>query len=269
MNKFVIFTKSYSGDFQQCQMLADSIRTHNKDNIPWYISVPASDIKVFSENFQIDNENVTVLCDDEIYGGVGNNWFSQQLIKSSAWKVVDCENYLCIDSDGYFIKDFYLSDFMYNEKTPYTVCHQQKELFSWTADKHHLLGFNPADSFEIDRRKVMDVFGRKSKIVHDFGPVPVIWSTNVWKMLHEILESNGMTYFDALKICPSEFTWYGETIMNTDVIDLIPIDPIFKVYHYYQQYLDDKQRGLTEEHLAQNYLGLVLQSTFPTKVFRY
>ena len=61
MNKFVIFTKSYSGDFQQCQMLADSIRTHNKDNIPWYISVPASDIKVFLENFQIDNENVTVL----------------------------------------------------------------------------------------------------------------------------------------------------------------------------------------------------------------
>ena len=37
-----------------------------------------------------------------------------------------CENYLCIDSDSEFIRDFYYSDFMYNDNTPYTIMHESK-----------------------------------------------------------------------------------------------------------------------------------------------
>ncbi len=41
-------------------------------------------------------------------------WESQQIVKSSFWKLNVCENYLMIDSDSYFIKDFGVEGAMRN-----------------------------------------------------------------------------------------------------------------------------------------------------------
>jgi GDP-D-mannose dehydratase len=43
MNKFTIYCKSYIKDLARVKVLAESIGEHNKDNIPFYISCPASD----------------------------------------------------------------------------------------------------------------------------------------------------------------------------------------------------------------------------------
>ena len=171
MNKFILYCKSYRNDFSRLLKLNESINKHNVDSIPFFVSVP--DVDLAEANRILSN--VTVVSDKDVVGDVPSSWFTQQLVKSSIWKLIECENYLCLDSDSYFIQDFVVSDFMYDEDTPYTVCHEQKELWNWSTGKEQMLGFDPKISFTNDRQGVMDVFGRTG-VVLDFGPSPAIWS---------------------------------------------------------------------------------------------
>jgi hypothetical protein len=173
-----------------------------------------------------------------------------------------------VDSDSYFVRDFTLKDFMYNDSTPYTVCHEQKELWNWSVRFINQLGFNPKLSFMNDRQVIMDVFQRQGRHL-DFGPGPVIWSRKVWEVVEELMTENKFTWMDLMKISASEFTWYGEALLYSKVIDLIPIEPPFKFFHYYQQYLESKSMGITEWHIAQNYMGITLQSNWNNGVSKY
>ena len=50
--------------------------------------------------------------------------------------------------------------------------------------------------------------------------------------------------------------------MVSKEIDIIPVEPLFKFFHYGQQYVDYKQRGFVEDDFKQNYLGIVMQSNW-------
>ena len=258
MNKFILYCKSYRNDFDRLVKLNESINKHNVDNIPFYVSVPDEDL-VEANRILPD---VTIVSDKDIAGEVPSNWFTQQLVKSSAWKLLECDNYLCLDSDSFFIRDFTVSDFMYDEDTPYTVCHEGRDLWNWSTGKEQLLGFDPKISFTKDRQKIMDVFGRSGVILDFGGPSPNIWSRKVWSWLDDMLLENDMTFGDALKIVPSELTWYGEAFLYSQVVRLIPREPLFKVFHYYAQYQEYKDNNVSIEHIAKNYMGIVLQSNW-------
>jgi hypothetical protein len=268
MDTFSLYCKSYRGDLDRAKVLAESVQKYNKDNIPFYFSVPTEDIELFKSAIP----DFTILSDADIMDTLVTNkfvgWVSQQMVKSNFWKLGLSKNYLVLDSDCQFITDFKLDDFMYDEETPYTVCHEQKELWNWSVLHTHELGFNPKISFTEDRLRIMELFGRSGKVL-DFGPGPVIWSAEVWRVLETVLESNNLTWVDIMKISPSEFTWYGETLMYSQAIRLVPREPLFKAFHYYQQYVEYKQRGITLDHIAQNYLGIGLQSNWPTKILHY
>jgi hypothetical protein len=260
MSKLVLYTKSYSGDLERLKISIESIKKFNKDNIPYYVSVPSAELNLFKNN--IDCSYVNLVSDDDIYPVHTQNWNTQQIVKSNFWKLGLCENYVCIDSDGYFIRPFGLEDFMYDHNTPYTVMHEQKELFSWTSANSHLLGFDPKQSFKVDRQTVMDVFDRSGRC-YDFGPVPVIWSNKVWKSLEEnYTQVNELTFDQLIAYSPSEFTWYGEALLAFKAIEIYPIEPLFKVFHFHQQLIEYKQQNITEDMIAQNYMGIVLQSNF-------
>lgn len=267
MSKFALYCKSYRNDLDRAQVLARSVERYNKDNIPFYLSVPKSDLQMFKDAIS----NAIIIADEEIVDTSSFNnirgWISQQIVKSNFWKM-GVANYLMVDSDSQFIRNFYLTDFMYSEDIPYTVCHEQKELWNWSVTRVTELGFNPKVSFVEDRLNVMRLFGRQGR-VFDFGPGPVIWSAKVWEQFDEILRLNNLTWLDAMKSSPSEFTWYGETLLYTEAIKLVPIEPPFKYFHYVQIYNEHKRSGITLEHLAQNYLGIVIPSTFPEKILLY
>lgn len=259
MDKIVLYTKTYSGDIERVKNLIESVKKYNKDNIPHYISFPKNEFSLF--NKFIGTDYVKFIFDEDISDITMQNWYTQQIIKSSFWKLGVCENYVMIDSDSYFIKDFYISDFMYNENTPYTVMHEQKDLFEWSSRYNEYLGFNPMGGFQNDRKKVMDFFQRSGRY-YDFGPGPTIWSTKVWKELDLFLDSRGMNFESAIKMVASEFSWYGEFLLKHRPIDIIPIEPIFKFFHFKPQYDYYKQLGYTEEMFLQNYLGFVMQSNW-------
>ena len=256
MEKIVLYCKSFNRDFERVKILLASIKKYNTDKIPFYVSVPKNDYILFSQL-----EGVNIVLDEDIFL-LSNNWVSQQIIKSNFWKLGITENYVCLDSDSYFIKPFGVKDFMFDDNTPYTVMHEQKELFSWSVTKIKELGFDPKEGFINDRQKIMNLFGRNSRH-YDFGPSPIIWSSKVWKSLEEeYMIPNDLSFPDLIKYSPSEFSWYGEALLAFKAIDIYPIEPLFKVFHYPQQYIEYKQQNITEEMITQNYMGIIMQSNF-------
>jgi len=258
MDNLVLYCKSFHRDLDRVKILFESINKHNIDNIPFYISVPQTDLKLFKTHLNTPN----IIADEEIYSSPDSGWTHQQIIKSNFWKLGLSKNYICLDSDSYFIKDFTIQDFIYQDDIPYTVIHEQKELFTWTVNKTNELGFDPKLSYIEDRKKIMSLFNRNGKY-YDFGPVPVIWSSKVWKSLEDnYITPNNIKFEDLIKYSPSEFSWYGESLLTFQSIPIYPVEPLFKVFHYPNQLLEYKQNSYTEEMISQNYYGIVLQSNF-------
>jgi hypothetical protein len=257
MNKLVLYCKSYGKDVHRAKVLLESILKYNVDSIPFYISVPKPDVNLFKETL---GEDGYTLLTDEMIDSENGGWKGQQIVKSQFWKLGLCENYICIDSDCFFIKPFHFYDFMFDEQTPYTVCHEYKSFFEFM-DKYPL-EFDPYESFVKERLHIMDLFGRTG-VVYDFGPGPTIWSSKVWKSLFDnYLTLNNLTFSDLIMANGSEFTWYGEWLLHSKVITLMPRGPLFKNYHYPHQYRQDKQEGYGVGKIAKLYLGIGMQSIY-------
>lgn len=128
-------------------------------------------------------------------------------------------------------------------------------------DKHPM-PFDPYESFKKERLHIMDLFNREG-VIYDFGPAPVIWSKKVWQSLDDnYLKPNGLTFTDMLNANGSEFTWYGEWLLRSQVIRLMPRGPLFKNYHYPIQYDYDKHYGYGIDKLSKLYMGIGLQSIY-------
>jgi len=261
MNKLVLYCKSFSRDVERCKLLLESSVKHNKDKIPLYISVPKEDFQLFKS--KLGSDGYYLIHDEElIHESLCQSWKNQQIVKMIFWKTIQTENYVVLDSDSYFIKDFYYKDFLVTDSIPYTVMHEQKDLFQWTVKyKDQYLGYDPQASFAECRTPIQELFDRKGRL-YDFGPVPVIWSSKVWRSLEEeYIKPNNLTFDGLINTISSEFTWYGEWLLVKKPIELWPIEPIFKVFHYLPEYQQFKQQGYTEEHWSHNYLGVVMQSS--------
>ena len=262
MNDLVLYCKSFNRDVDRAKILLESVKKFNEDKIPFYISVPKEDVSLFID--KLGTGGYTLITDEEVCGEkYVQDWKTQQIIKSSFWKLGVCHNYMMIDSDSYFIRSFHESDFIYDKENhiPYTVIHEQKDLFAWTAKNTDVLGFDPQKSFAECRDPIQALFDRKGRL-YDFGPGPIIWSTAVWSSLEEkYLKPNNMTFSMLISSVASEFTWYGEWLLTDKTIPLMPIEPIFKFFHYMQEYSEFKEKGYTEEHWAKNYFGVVMQSS--------
>lgn len=260
MHDLALYCKSYSGDFERVKAQAESVKKFNVDKIPYYISVPPEDVDTF--RYWIGHL-AEVICDHDIITSSLPPWRAQQVVKSSFWKLGICENYLMLDSDQYFIRGFHEDDFIVpGTNYCYTVMHEQKELFGWTANKSNVLGFDPSKSFGHDRQKIMDAFGRKGRY-YDFGPSPILWNCSVWKAFEDkFLKPNNISFEQCIATVPSEFSFYGEFLLADKTIPIMPIEPIFKVFHYKQQYEEYKRNGYTESDIAKTYMGVCLQGNW-------
>lgn len=254
----VLYCKSYRNDVIRAKTLLASIVKYNKDNIPFFISVPSNDIQLFKDTLGTENY---ILIEDETIDLDYSGWIGQQIIKTQFWKTGLCDNYVCVDSDCIFIKDFYITDFMFDKKTPYTVCHEYKSFFEFL-DKHATFPFDPYESFVHDRLSIMKLFDRTG-VVYDFGPGPNIWSTKVWKSLSDkYIIPNNLTFSKLLRENASEVTWYGEWLLYDETIRLVPRGPLFKNYHYPVQLEYDKLYNYDINKISKHYLGIGMQSIY-------
>jgi hypothetical protein len=271
---FALVIKSFFNDLNRADRLVKSIREYNRDNIPLHLIVPSADLSAFMN--KLGCEEVTYLVDEDIQGLTMNcskakeislpPAIMQQVIKSEFWRLDLAENFLIIDSDSYFIRDFTLKDFMFNEEMPYTIMNEGRHQLDWAAragnerfirDYHDL------------REKALNLFGRKGPHF-DFAPTPMICSSKVWRAMYEkVAKPSGESFYDQIVRFPCETQWYGEFLLHDHTIPIIPREPLFKVWGFEDQWKEGISLGESDEVLAQNYLGVIDQSYWSKSLDAY
>ncbi len=269
LNKIVLYCCTFSKDLNRTIRMVKSLQQYNKDNLPLYISVPESEITLFQK--YIPAELATIINEldilrknpridlDKLYSIRGG--LRQQVIKSEFWRLGLSENYLVIDADCIFLRDFYTSDFIAKEDIPYSVIHEGKDVLLSTGK------FGPKknrEHFLQDRNPIQSKLQRLG-VTYDYGYAPFLWSKKVWQSFDEnYLTPNNKSFLDAILDVGSEFTWYGESLMKYQPIPIYPREQLFKHYHYEHQLWLDLTAGFTEDHLKQNFMGVVYQSNWQT-----
>lgn len=263
MDNLVLLFKSHRPHLAFTKQLVETAVQHNRDGLPIYLAVPKQELNVFKD--ALGTENCTFIADEDILQGEQpQSWITQQLVKMKFSELELCKNYLWVDGDSYFIRDFYKSDFMHTDTIPYTTMHENKDLFQWMATKGGLLD-SVLESYRKDRDRVMALFGRTGKYFD--WTCPNLWSVQVFEhMKKNYLEPNNLTFQKLLEYVPGELIWYGEYLIATQPIPIIPCESWFKPFHYLQQMIDCKNQGNTEESLAKNYLGIVMPSKETNKL---
>jgi len=247
--------------------LAQSILQFNSEQIPFYVSVPTSDIALFQDVLNglpvilIKDEDIIranpLLNQKKIDALPGGK--SQQIVKSEFWRLGLSDSYLCVDSDCLFIRQFGQSDFVTAEGYPYTVVHEAKELLQF-AINHGME--KVSNDFHKERQQIMEIFGRTGHH-YDFGPPPLLWSRHVWAALDEqFLKPKNMNFYDAVVLYPGEIQWYGEAMLKYRPFPITPVEPYFKFYFYELQFIVGKQQGETIERLSRDYIGVCYQSNW-------
>jgi len=267
MLPIVLFCKSYKNDFFRLRKLAESISQFNAQKIPFYVSVPLSDIPLFSP---LSTEyGFHLLPDEEIL----TRTFSagktktpilpantmQQVVKSEFWRLEICQNYLVLDSDSWFIRKFRVSDFLHPSGYPYTVINEGRHSLLAAARSGNMKFVR---QFRELREKARDLFNRSGRL-YDFAPTPCIWSAAVWRGLYEdYAQRRGENFQDLIMRFSCETQWYGEYLLVKQPIPLHPVEPLFKCWHFEQDYNESVALGESESILALNYLGIVKQSNW-------
>jgi hypothetical protein len=263
----VLFCKSYRNDVLRVKDLIDSIQLFNQDDIPLFVSTPLDDKKIFDTHI---NPNLYTWIDDleicksnpkfeEHFLKNMKGHTAQQIIKSEFWRLNLCENYLCLDSDARFIKDFYKSDFIDSNGDPYIVMHTADDFM----DEMKRNGKIEVIQNFLRESNLVKNFFQRTGTDYDFGPAPFIWASQVWKYLDEkILTPKNMTIWDAIQLHPMEMRWYGEAFLECNLLRSKSVKPLFKVYHYDWQFKNDQNKGVDIDILKANYLGIIQQSNW-------
>src|SRR5574343_518700 len=176
-NIFTLYCKSYRVDLRRVMRLAQSVAEFNKEKIPFYISVPKSDLGLF--RLHLDGLAVEIIEDEAILARTPYNGqalcanlpghISQQVIKSEFWRLELAESYLCLDSDAKFIRPFEQSEFIWQSGIPYTVMDEAHDYLESSLAKRKA---NTLDAFRLEALKVQDLIGRQGRI-YSFGPFPL------------------------------------------------------------------------------------------------
>ena len=267
MEDIVLYCKSYRKDFLRLKRLLQSVSKFNSDRIPFYISTPSEDRDLLIEilgdkEYQWVSDESIVKSNIRVPQTIAENKsgsLTQQIIKSEFWRLGLCENYVCLDSDCIFIKNFYRSDFLAPDGNPYTVIYQNKEYFQLASNR----GFSRAPMQLIaEGNRVRKLFNRQGPNYYCPCP-PFIWSAKVWKSLDDsYLAPRGLSFWDVCTPEHPETLLYLEALLNFRAITLYSIEQLFRIYYYDWHYYLLRRIGETAEKIKENYLGVIFQSSW-------
>jgi len=230
--RFAFLLKTYEGDVDYVERLLLSFHRHNIDQLPLVISCPERDRGLFDRFavesvFVINDEDVTNQLVDVEVAGIRPGYINQEIIKLAFWETGIARNYMCLDSDGVFLRDFDISEFMFDDETPYTVM------------------------YEDPSQPVLTT--------HGFG----IFSARVLRAFRdEFMTPRGLSYSGVLAISPYEFSWYTLFLQARGTIVIHPRESLFRYVHSARQHFIMTLSGVTRDDLARGYVGVTVNSNF-------
>ena len=256
-----MFCKTYAGDYKVFARLLNSIKKHNKDDIKLVVSCPQNDYSLFK---QFESDIIQIITDESYAGkylttselrGLSIGYINQEICKLAFAETKLAGNYLCLDSDTIVIRDFFLSDFMYDENVPFSVLSMDKDL---ACEKEYQYYWD----FRIKEiKKIYDFLDYKTPVYKTCHGLQIINSDVVMK-LKEYCNTLSFQYKDMIQYAPFEFTWYNVALQKFNVIPVIEIEPIFKYFHYEGQYLDAKRHCMSLDDWGRQYVGIVMNSNW-------
>ncbi len=262
MDKLGILLKSYRNDLKYVESLIISYHMYNADNIPLYLIVPESDINIFKK---YKDKNISLLSEKlfediltiESVNGFSPGYINQQIIKLAFWEKNYCENYFCLDSDGLFIRNFYLTDFMFDENTPYTILVEDNELK--VEPEYYKAYWKPREEKIRIIQNELGLVDNRMLTCHGM----TILSSKILKSFKEqFLIPNHYTYINLLEIAPYEFSWYNMWLQKTEGISIKFREPIFKVFHNENQLREYFHKNITIDDIARGYIGIIINSNW-------
>jgi len=260
--QFAFLLKTYAGDAGYVDRLLASYHKHNQEGIPLIISCPAADRSLF-EHFTTDS--VSVINDEDVTDelvdvevrGIRPGYINQEIVKLAFWETRIARNYMCLDSDGLFLRDFYVADFMFDDETPYTVMFEDNELR--TDPDYYDLYWRSREQL---LNRIRDEVGLPEQPIltcHGFG----IFSSAVLRALRKsFMVPRGLSYSRLLAISPYEFSWYTLFLQADHTIGIHPRESLFRYIHTPRQYHLMTLAGTTTTDLARGYVGVVVNSNF-------
>lgn len=266
MERFAFLLKTYEKDFSYAKRLLTSFAKYNRDGITCYVVAPGVSEKVLLDGLSdevkkhvslVAEEEWEDLFTEESINGIRAGYINQEIVKLSFWEKGLCENYCCLDSDGVFIRDFYLKDFMFDEETPYTVLVEDNELKSdpyyyqayWVKREEYL-------------RKIQRELGLADKRLLTCHGFQTFNCKVLADLKSEFMDPNGYRYTDLMRIAPYEFSWYNLWLQKCNVIAVHPCEPMFVYFHMEHQLYLSWILGRGIDDLKRSYVGIVINSNW-------
>ncbi|MDI1290214.1 MAG: DUF6492 family protein [bacterium] len=259
---FAILIKSHAPDLPYVERLLASCRRHNRSEIPVYLVVPDADLPTFA---RVEGYVTALLADSQFadhltetgVAGFSAGYINQEIIKLCFWESGLADNYLCLDSDAEFIRDFTRADFMADERTPYTFVSEDARLQAepeyyrdhWVHRDPRLRLIQAEIGMADDR--LLTVHGQ------------AVFSAAVLRSFRDdFLATRSWDYVDALAIAPYEPTWYSLWLQQSQAMAIIMREPIFKTFHNAAQHIDFLLAGITRADAARGYVGVIVNSNY-------
>lgn len=215
----IILNKSYIKDVYYTANLYHSFCFFCQDKVDFYICISASEkgefVRLFNERlnkyasskYHISSRPIFI-TEEEVMERAGLNmeeflamhgWERQQLIKLLLWKLVDCQNYISLDSDISFHRKFYLKTFFAGGIIKTVVRGRRKPTGGELVDKYLItrhMGFFAKRSFD------------KKFFVNRYG----LWNVSVLKNLESYIANIPEigNFLKMIQIAPYEMEWYGK-----------------------------------------------------------
>lgn len=252
---------TYSKDINPARKFVESFNKFNKSNLKLYMVIPREDFESFldfvSTNVEIVfKEDIPTRYADDSFNGISKGYLNQEIVKLAFHRLGLLDNYLCCDSDGEFVRDFYEYDLMATSKSPFTVCVQDKDLMSDPSYE------NTWKDREVQIRKIYDYFDIKQPgLIETCHGFQVMSSKTLNLLESEILKPKGIDFVDLIKLVPYEFSWYTIFRLNKET-EFFKSEPFFKTYHNESQLIADLVSGKGPSSISRGYLGVVVNGNF-------
>ncbi len=259
---FAMLLKSYAADLSYAERLIASFHRFNRDQVTLFAVVPNVDLELFAP---LKSGTVVLIAEEQFSShlvttpvhGMRAGYINQEIVKLAFWELGLAENYLCVDSDAEFIRDFHVADFMHDEHTPYSVLVEDKELEVEPSYYNQYW-----QSRESELRHIADLIGWTSPVIRTCHGHTVLSAKVLQSFVHDFLGPRGWDYRDALAEAPYEFSWYNIWMQYARPIEIHQREPWFKVFHHEGHHLEYLIRGITTQDIARGYLGIIVNSNY-------
>ena len=258
MKNFVMFCKTYSGDYDRVSLLISSFNKYNVDKISFVLSVPEQEQEMFE---QFGSDTISVVSDESYAGkyftdkklhNLAIGYCNQEICKLAFWESKIAKNYLCLDSDSLFIRDFHESDFMADDDTPFMVLVMDKDL---AIEKHYHDFWLGRQEFIKKIYAAVELDDRRYRTCHN---AQVLNATVLASLKNDFMKKHNYSYADLIAIAPFEFTWYNAWFQKCGLIREVAVEPFFKMFHMRIEYTMSRLRGLDLDDYAYSYVGIIL-----------